>query len=743
MKNKGKKLSFAGILTVPAVVSFACVYTTSCKEEKVDDNSTVHLLDFNDFHGAAVGYGDPDYPLNVSSKNPGIERIAKIYYDFLKQHPNTMFLSGGDNNSSDCFSSVKHAATLFPLLKALGVQHSAVGNHAFEWGLQYLTGEGGQETFEDWGKPDSVEKGQYFITSNVFDVSNETDKDKYQGDIEHPYEWDYINDGPEDEKFKADFQTWNKLRVKWATPYSVIEIAGHPICLIGLTTQKTRVDGNKKVVNDLAFTNYIASAHYAKHLLETTDSDLAKSVEAYVLLTHCEVEQNAINKEITGAAADIAANIEMPIHAIIGAHSHKEVCGYVRNNKYGTDIWVGQANTAGRALLDTKFEFGEKDPETQKCPIKSVSMSLIHPKIPTSLESARKELLNIRKEAFKKPIDDLLRCVVDKFHEEEQIVIGEFNSKLGIAETAGEIYPPADDRTKLGHQYLWPSELYDDPKYPNYAVEQMGAWLNYAQIEGFKKLTEAEGIKKPAICFTTFDSISAGLKAPESGEKTRPITKGDIYQAQVYENSLYFGYLTIGQLANIVNYILAGQNVFNYEHNVEYARLDSLNSDYITGDTIPDLTPIKSCMYECGPCQFWGMKFDTTVARGAKDRQRNLDYRQQQGVGNVPKLWICDPETSTVTDPDTWKDANYWIDQQKNDKLIPILISSFVWSGGNNQNTMFKNYMEANAKQYSGCDVIEYPWITVDPIFKFLETAQTTTQIDLDIDLVHSLVNWK
>lgn len=737
MRNKGKKLSFAGLMAIPAITSIACAYTTSCAPKDKDDDSVVHILDFNDLHGAAVGYGDPDYPLTVSNKNPGIERIAKTYSDFLVRHPNTVFLSGGDNNSSDCFSSVFHGETIYPILKAMNVRYSSVGNHAFEWGLGYMSGidEKGeeQETFEDWAQPED-EQGHYFLTSNIMNDPKYTPA----------YPWVY-HEG--EEGFVDSYNEWDTQRVQWADPATVIEIAGHPIGVIGLTTQETKKDGNQSVVTKLGFTDYIASIHFSKYWLKRNSRPgLYDKIEAFILLTHVESGQDEQTHAISGACATIAENIDTKISAIISAHSHKEVCGWIQNKYFGNAVWIGQANTAGRAILDTRFKFSQPDPITGKCSIEEVSMNIIHPEIQnSSIENARKEILSIRKQALKKKDDDLLKNVVNEFALQNTKVIEKFDNPINNAMTSGEIYPAAADRTALGHKYLWPSELIEGEQ-KHYVLEQMGGWINYAQLEGFRIKTKEEGEElKPALCFTSFDSITSEFAETQGGIK-RPIKYGDIYQAQTYENTLYFGYLTIGQLANIVEYLLAGRNKFNYENNPDYISLSSLNNDFVSGKSMLDggLEPISTCKYLCGPMQFWGMSFKTNQPESKIDRDRSLTFERQKDGTKIPQIKICSfADNNDLRHPEDWKDASVLLKREPKDQLIPILISSFVWTGGNKQNTMFKNYMEYNERTFGKvAEVREYTWKTFDVIFEFLESVEPGTDTDLDKELVHNISSW-
>ncbi|MBQ6970273.1 hypothetical protein IJQ19_01480 [bacterium] len=116
---------------ISVMIFFGIGASSSCQSDIVKtDNQTVHIYSVNDFHGAACGYGDED--INVSPKNPGILRLADILNDKIKASPNSMIVSAGDNNSGDVFSSSLQGTTIFPILKALDVRYSAVGNHEFD-----------------------------------------------------------------------------------------------------------------------------------------------------------------------------------------------------------------------------------------------------------------------------------------------------------------------------------------------------------------------------------------------------------------------------------------------------------------------------------------------------------------------------------------------------------------------------------------------------------------------------------
>lgn len=738
-----KKKIKIGLIVATAIFPVSnVIMSTSCSGHDEIDNA-VHILNINDFHGAAVGYGDDAYPLSVSSKNPGIERLANTYNDFLETHPNSIFLAAGDNNSGDSFSTATHGETLYPLLKAMGVRYSALGNHAFDWGIEYLTGEGGHDTFDGWARTDLTE-GSYFVASNIL---NDDNHDTY----EEKKDWVYDET---EAGFENDFNTWNDNRVTWVDPYKIIDIGGHSICLIGLTTQKTRQDGNSIATKNVSFIDYIASINYAKHLAKISDEQRYNSIESFILLTH--VESDFVNEEVTGAAADIARQTNTDIDAIISGHSHKEGFGTVYNFKLNKNIWVGQANTAGRAILDTRLDFGLST-EVQKRETKSVSMAIIHPALNSLVfEFAQKQLEDIRKKAFKLPKNNVLHSTCEEFEKREAEIREKFIEPVGHAKTQGEKYPWCNEKGQLGHTYTWPSD-YPTPHPPaNYVDEQMGAWINMAIMKGFVELTPhgEEDYYYPSVAFISFDSITHEFVVPE-GQTEKPITVGDIYQLQTYENNLSWGFLSLGQLCNIIDYMLAGEGVFNYEDNPQYELKDELVINPITGEKFrEDMPELKSAKYLCGPLQFWGMKFEVEEEKSStykKFRKWHLAYDWDGQLNKkIPRLWIYIPsltkktngtgdQPDSVLDPDSWTSARELI--EKGHDYIQVITNSFIFNGGNDQSTMFKYYMELNAEENANDHPYHiFPENTRDAIMAYCKTVAEGEYVDIPEELAHNVV---
>lgn len=727
MKHKLTKIGLSTAALVPIACNISVL--TSCSHTSI---SEADILDINDFHGACVGYGDDDYALDVSGHNPGILRVAKEINTFKQEHPNTVVVSAGDNNSGDSFSTAYHAETTFKILSQMGVDYSAVGNHAFEWGTDYLL-PSPHEGFQTWGRTANTE-GNYLISANILNTS------KYRS-----YEW-HTKEGSD--AFREDYEIWKSQRVSWADPYKVININNHPICLIGLTTNLTETDGKIDVVKEFSFIDYIAAVHYAKQFArDQMGDDAYNGIEAFVLLTH--IESDFPTEGVgTGAAVELAQNIDTRVDAIISGHSHKTgTCKLVNHHLKDKEIWIGQAGTAGRAILDTKLKFDDAKARGNK--LVDVSMNVITPHIEwgegnpddydhpekqqEAFAAANAEYNDIIKYAKSLPDNNFLSKTYYSFVDQKASVNYFFTKPINRdAVTTGEIFPAAQNKAKLGHSYIWPGDLRPDKTEHDYCNEQMGAWMNYAMLQGAKSLARKEGVDiEPSISFINFDSITHEFTLPPDTQK-RVITQGDMHQLQTYENKVEYGFLTVGQLCNVIDYMLAGINVFDYSDNPQYKTgpvgnpmsVDPISNKECVRTDIPTLK------YLCAPLQFWGMRFRVDICTGdeAADRKYKLHY-DGEGDQKRPALQIYMPASDQIDQPAEWTEAKVLYEKGE---LIPVIMSSFIYTGGNHQATMFEPYMFFNGR------VTEFEFFTRDAMTAFCEgDGSETLGYDLPKVLAH------
>lgn len=738
----------------------------------------MHILDFNDFHGAAPGFGD-DVISGVNRKNPGIIRVAKKMGDTLQKFPGSIVLSAGDNATGDSFSTAMHGESIFPIEKALGVRYSAVGNHEFDWGNDQLSG----EVYDRWARSDKT-NGKYFVSSNIL-----------QTPLYKDYTWEL---DPSKLQFETDYNIWNNNRVRWTDPYKLVNMDGHLVCLIGLTTRSTYDDGNQDIVRSYSFIDYNAAVCYSAYLCrQELGDEWFHKIDSFLLLTHLECDQK-IDKEtgargpVTGPAADLATEIDFNwVDGIIAGHSHKDVYGTVKNH-WGKDVWVAQGANSGQQYVDTTLVFDNTKPVGQR--LKSISMKSEHVPIDgeelkdedLALQRAQEELKQIRAERTSNPT---LNTVIDAYDNSRNAVADVLDHEIAQTEY-GCNYMIYDSGEKIGHVYFRPTYKDDLGTEHDMYDDELGAWANLAQIIGFSSYfqDEIEGItsnlKFPSISFINFDSLGGEIPGPtEQGTKSK-VTLKDLFTIQGYENTICLGYLSVWQLADIINYLLAGNNtVFNYEANNDYFNPNSgslidrsdlttvADAKEIIDGNVTEIECIDNfkptdykgsehyCNYLPGPLQWYGFRFDVEkTPDGDEDKSIGRDYRLKfeapatdsplYGVYTaIPKIWIYHPgETFDPTglyDPfaapeegEPWEDG-MWIPAEEyliNEEYIPCIVNSFTFNGGNVQATMFKQYFEFNAlmhpKQYN---IHQKTEITRDLMIRFCELTKGLSKISFDL----------
>ncbi|QPT54128.1 bifunctional metallophosphatase/5'-nucleotidase [Rothia kristinae] len=112
-----------------AVAALLVLLPAAPAAHAVEDAGTTELTLFNinDFHGRIT----PEIGIS----------LAATLQQQRAAHPNSLFLSAGDNVSASLFvSSVQDDEPTLDYLNALGLQASAAGNHEFDKGLADLTG---------------------------------------------------------------------------------------------------------------------------------------------------------------------------------------------------------------------------------------------------------------------------------------------------------------------------------------------------------------------------------------------------------------------------------------------------------------------------------------------------------------------------------------------------------------------------------------------------------------------------
>ena len=258
------------------------------KEEVGAKEVEIPIVTFNDFHGS----------LAESKSDVGAAKLVGEIKRVKEENPNTVVVTGGDIYQGSAMSNLLKGEPVTAMLKEMGLEFSAVGNHEFDWGYEYIP---------DWAKAGEFD----FLASNI-----------YEKETGEP--------------------------VEWAKPYGVVEREGKKVGFIGLATPETAYKTKPDNVAHLEFKDPVEATKIWVDYLENEEN-----VDAVVVLSHLGSEQNRETGEITGEIVEVA---EVPgVDAIISAHSHQRVEGKVNG------VPVIQAYKNGRNLGYVNLKFDDKN----------------------------------------------------------------------------------------------------------------------------------------------------------------------------------------------------------------------------------------------------------------------------------------------------------------------------------------------------------------------------------------------
>lgn len=237
----------------------------------------IDLLTTNDFHGQMEG-----------GYEAGAAKLAAYlaYYRDMNAE-GTLLLDAGDSFQGSPMSNLLFGEPVVRFFNEMGYAATVVGNHEFDWGIEKIA-----ETMEK-------NNADYpLLTANVY------------------------KDG---------------ALVEWATPYTIEEVNGVKVGIIGISTPDTAVTAHKDFVGDYTFEDPIEITNAMVKEVE------AKGAEIVVVLGHLPARQDYDTMEITGELADLATEA-VGVDAAIGGHSHSTVTGKVN------DVPVVMAYKHGRMI---------------------------------------------------------------------------------------------------------------------------------------------------------------------------------------------------------------------------------------------------------------------------------------------------------------------------------------------------------------------------------------------------------
>lgn len=222
----------------------------------------IDILTTNDFHGQMEG-----------GYEAGAAKLAAYLAYYRDENPEgTILLDAGDSFQGSPMSNLLYGEPVVRFFNEMDFAATVVGNHEFDWGIEKIV-----ETMKD-------NSSEYpLLTANVY-------KD---GEL-----------------------------AEWATPYTIVEVDGIMIGIIGLTTPDAAVTAHKDFVGEYTFEDPVAITNAMVKEVE------AKGAEIVIALGHIPARQDFETGEITGELAILAEEAE-GIDAAIGGHSHSQVKGEV------------------------------------------------------------------------------------------------------------------------------------------------------------------------------------------------------------------------------------------------------------------------------------------------------------------------------------------------------------------------------------------------------------------------------
>lgn len=219
------------------------------------------ILTINDYHGSLAPAGS-----NVGAA----KLVDAIKTEKAKNPEGTIIVSGGDNYQGSAMSNLLYGEPVSAVLKEMGLELSAVGNHEFDWGIDKII---------KWAEDGELT----FVVTNIYDKrTNEP--------------------------------------VDWADPFVIIEKMGIKVGFIGLTTPETAYKTLKANVVNYEFRDPV------EVLTEWVPKVKDAGADIIIALTHLGSFQDK-EGNITGEAA--ALSEVDGVDAVISGHTHQRVSGMV------------------------------------------------------------------------------------------------------------------------------------------------------------------------------------------------------------------------------------------------------------------------------------------------------------------------------------------------------------------------------------------------------------------------------
>ena len=259
--------------------------------------TTIDILGINDFHGRLA---------QETSPTAGAAVMAGYLDDFRATHPNTSFVSSGDNVGASTFTSfIQQDKPTLDALNAMKLDVTAPGNHEFDRG---------QADFN--GRITQASKFPY-VNANIFTAAGD-----------HAY-----------------------------SPYFVKDVGGVQVGYIGAITELMPELVSPAGIAGLEFRDIVDSVNTVAD--DLTDSDPSNGeADVLVLLVH-EGNSSGTALDTTGDFARIATDVSPKVDAILSGHTHQSYNFSVVPTGGVTPRPVVQTGSYGAALSHLSITIDE------------------------------------------------------------------------------------------------------------------------------------------------------------------------------------------------------------------------------------------------------------------------------------------------------------------------------------------------------------------------------------------------
>ncbi|MGV0434113.1 bifunctional metallophosphatase/5'-nucleotidase [Corynebacterium ureicelerivorans] len=267
----------AGALIAATTTTAVVLAATPFAAAADADQVTINVANITDFHGR----------LEASDKELGAANIAGIVNYIRSNNPNTMVTSSGDNQGGSAFvSAISDDKYTMDFLNAIGVDGSAVGNHEFDKGYE-----------------DLIER-----------IVPGTHKKQLGANI-------FTKDGTRDVK-----------------PYTIVEMDGVKVALVGTTSNLTIAKSNPANVKGLTITDSATQVNEeAKKIKDNEDADVV------IALIHDPAKESS--EKLDAEYVDF----------VFGGDSH------IKDLNLEAAVPYFQSYEYGKVVTDLKFTFDKTD----------------------------------------------------------------------------------------------------------------------------------------------------------------------------------------------------------------------------------------------------------------------------------------------------------------------------------------------------------------------------------------------